>query len=217
MKYILMMLWFPLLATADPDSVRIKVFFTYKDKMLVLGKTYQTPLGEIFTLTDFKLYLSNFTFEKASGEALKSSGAFLVDLADTSTHEFNLEVTAGPFARVTFDLGIDQKTSTSGAHAGALDPMHGMYWSWQSGYINFKLEGTSPQSTARKNKVEFHVGGYQQPYYALRTITGSGTNIVIDLQEFFSQLNIEKNHTVVSPGHNAMYVADAMQKAISTR
>ena len=53
---------------------------------------------------------------------------------------------------------------------GDLDPTKGMYWAWQSGYINFKMEGSCSQCLATKNNFEFHLGGYQQPFYAMQTI-----------------------------------------------
>ncbi|MFN8393764.1 MAG: MbnP family protein, partial [Bacteroidia bacterium] len=50
---------------------------------------------------------------------------------------------------IRFALGIDSLTNVSGALGGDLDPTKGMYWAWQSGYINMKMEGTSPVCPAR--------------------------------------------------------------------
>ena len=43
---------------------------------------------------------------------------------------------------------------------GDLDPVHGMYWTWQSGYIQFKLEGLLRDS-AGERKLELHLGGFE--------------------------------------------------------
>ena len=51
---------------------------------------------------------------------------------------------------------------------GILDPAahsgdDNMYWSWNSGYIFFKMEGLSPQATvdaAGNKKFRYHIGGF---------------------------------------------------------
>ncbi|MDB9743990.1 hypothetical protein OAA91_00520 [Fibrobacterales bacterium] len=36
-----------------------------------------------------------------------------------------------------------------------------MYWTWNSGHIYFKLEGTSKVSTSPGKRVEYHLGGFR--------------------------------------------------------
>jgi len=38
-----------------------------------------------------------------------------------------------------------------------------MFWTWNSGYIMAKLEGTSPVSSQPNNKFEYHIGGFREP------------------------------------------------------
>ena len=57
--------------------------------------------------------------------------------------------------------------NTSGAQTGALDPMNDMFWTWNSGYVMQKLEGTSPQSSVVNNKMEYHIGGFSGAYSVL--------------------------------------------------
>ena len=40
---------------------------------------------------------------------------------------------------INIKLGIDSLESYSPNFDGDLDPIHGMYWTWQSGFINFKI------------------------------------------------------------------------------
>jgi hypothetical protein len=76
--------------------------------------------------------------------------------------------------------------------AGDLDPIKGMYWAWQSGYINMKIEGKSSSCRTRKNEFQFHIGGYLSPYYAMRKVAltydkkATEINIGIDLYNFFA-------------------------------
>jgi hypothetical protein len=98
--------------------------------------------------------------------------------------------------------------------AGDLDPIKGMYWAWQSGYINMKLEGKSSSCKTRNNEFQFHIGGYLSPYYAIRKVAlsydkkATQINIGIDLYNFFANLNLAKTNSVMIPGTLAMELAD---------
>jgi hypothetical protein len=46
-----------------------------------------------------------------------------------------------------------------------------MFWSWHSGYIMLKLEGTSPVVTSSGNIFMLHSGGFTGAQSVLKTIT----------------------------------------------
>jgi PKD repeat protein len=74
-------------------------------------------------------------------------------------------IPAGKYTGVKFIIGVDSARSTMDVskRTGDLDPAAGgsdMYWSWNSGYIFYKIEGTSPQSTEMGNMFMYHIGGY---------------------------------------------------------
>ena len=60
--------------------------------------------------------------------------------------------------RIYFQIGIDSLTNVSGDLDGDLDPALGMYWAWNSGYINMKLEGKSSSCKSVKKEFQFHIG-----------------------------------------------------------
>ena len=107
-----------------------------------------------------------------------------------------------------FVLGVDVKTAVQGVGEGPLDPIHGMYWTWQSGYINFKLEGVSKHSPARKNSFQLHLGGFQKPYITTQDVEFKvrkpQVNIVFDLKKFMSDISISEEHTIMSPSQKAV-------------
>jgi hypothetical protein len=72
-----------------------------------------------------------------------------------------LQVHAGD--RVEVHWGVDSLTQVSGAMHGDLDPQHGMYWAWQSGYIAVKMEGRYTDATGKSRAFTFHLGGYRTP------------------------------------------------------
>jgi len=45
---------------------------------------------------------------------------------------------------------VDSLANVSGAMSNDLDATKGMYWSWQSGFINLKIEGKSASCKTRK-------------------------------------------------------------------
>ncbi len=120
-------------------------------------------------------------------------------------------------SKVSFAIGIDSLTSTSGAMAGDLDPINGMYWAWQSVYINMKIEGKSPSCHTKKNGFQFHIGGYMQPNYAMRkkviTVNSIGDiTIAIDVAILLSEIDLKNTNSVMIPGEVAMDLADISTK-----
>ncbi len=124
------------------------------------------------------------------------------------------------YNKIKFNLGIDSTTNVSGAMGGDLDPSNGMYWAWQSGYINFKLEGISPSCPARHNRFAFHLGGYQNPFYNMQKVelllTETKTDlpkINLDLDDFFNQINLKENHQIMSPSKQAVEITALLANA----
>lgn len=181
---------------------------------IVLDNTYHS--GDIsLSISNLKFYISELAifnddiFVASVGKkhhlfdiGLPSSGFISQEMADT-----------GPYNNIRFNIGIDSLTHSSGAFEGDLDPIHGMYWSWQSGYIHFKLEGTSPACPTRQNKFQIHVGGYQIPNNTFRTITlpveaSSTLNIEIVLDKIIQRMFGRQLFQMMSPGPTAVALAD---------
>jgi len=91
---------------------------------------------------------------------------FLIKENDATTHEPELQnIPAGDYTQITLTIGIDSARCAADVsqRTGVLDLSgegQGMYWAWNSGYIFLKLEGTSPQSTATGNVLQYHIGGF---------------------------------------------------------
>jgi len=123
---------------------------------------------------------------------------------------------------ISFNIGVEEEMNTSGALSGDLDPSKGMYWSWQSGYINFKIEGISPSCNTRKNKFKFHVGGYKQPNKTTRKVnckinTEERIIVNLDLAQFFNEIDLKVNNQIMIPGKEASALADMLPKLFSVK
>ncbi len=130
----------------------------------------------------------------------------LVDAADSLTWDVALPAPADHFL-----LGVDSVTSTSGVHGGDLDPTRGMYWAWNSGYINLKVEGTCASLPYPSKEFELHLGGYAAPHAATRRVPldGRATTVRVDVRALLAQVDLTSRCNVMSPGPEAMRLSDA--------
>jgi hypothetical protein len=140
-------------------------------KMALGNTTYKNGSGEEFTLTTFNYFISNVALKKTDGTVVKFPDQyFLIRQADPTTWKPELaDVPAADYSEISFTIGVDSARSVSDvtARTGVLDPTSygddGMYWSWNSGYIFVKMEGTSPVvplNSAGNRVFAMHVGGY---------------------------------------------------------
>ena len=135
--------------------------------------TYRNASGESFTPTTFNYFVSNIKLTHADGREYtvpQDSSYFLIKENVPASQTITLQnVPAGSYKSVSFVIGVDSLRSTMdiGRRTGVLDPAgshtsaSGMYWSWNSGYIFMKLEGTSPSApmdATGKNTFRYHVG-----------------------------------------------------------
>jgi len=145
----------------------------------------------------------------------------LVDLFDsTQTRISFLYSTYSAVTSIRFQLGIDSTTNVAGVGEGDLDPVKGMYWAWQSGYINMKLEGTSKLCEKDRNEFQYHLGGYASPYNSLQTIelkvdNSNDIQVNVDVEQFFSRTDMKSISHVMSPSVKAVELAGNAAKMFS--
>lgn len=152
-------------------TLKITFINTVKGNPVGLGSTVHTnPFGETYTITKFKYYVSNVTVNGPAVVAEKES-YHLIDESNPASLSFSFTLKTNSYNAVQFLLGVDSLHNVSGAQTGALDPLNDMFWTWNSGYVMAKMEGTSPQSTQVNNKVEYHIGGFSGTNSALKNIS----------------------------------------------
>ena len=141
--------------------------------LLHLDSSYVNELGQTYTVTNFKYYISNIKLTDSSGKVFISKDSYyLINEEDSASRHIELmDVPVGAYDKISFDIGIDSIHNCSGAQSGALDPINGMFWTWNSGYIFLKLEGKSTDSKQPGHTFEYHIGGYRAPATCMRTVT----------------------------------------------
>ncbi len=158
-----------------PESPNLILQFepTVHGQPLRLLEQYKNPFGEKFELSIFRFYAGKITCS-SKGRILKKifriSDYHLVDFSDSSTSSIKLRLPGGEYDEIQFQLGIDSADQVRGAQSGALDPLKGMFWTWNSGYISFKIEGKSPESNEPEHAIAYHIGGYRSPNIAVGTV-----------------------------------------------
>lgn len=174
----------------DPEektgTLKITFTNTVKGSPVGLGSTvHSNAFGEQYTVTKFKYYVSNVNayFPGMASTAEKES-YHLIDESKPASLSFSFAAKVNKYQTLQFMLGVDSLRNVSGAQTGALDPLNDMFWTWNSGYIMAKMEGTSPQSTVVNNKIEFHIGGFSGVNSALKYIPLSMPGAsVLDIRE----------------------------------
>ena len=134
--------------------------------------TYTNCWNENFTISKLKYYISHVQLQQADKKIIPEQNSYhLINEEDTVSKSILLYMPPATYTSLSFLIGVDSLMNVSGAQTGALDPLNGMFWTWNNGYIMFKLEGSSPQSTAVNNKLAYHIGGFAGTDKVLRTLT----------------------------------------------
>lgn len=191
--------------------------------------SYINSSGESFTVRRLKYYISNVRLY--NGDALVYSmpeSYFLVDESNNATTKLSIpNVPAGNYTKIQFMLGVDSTRNVSGTQSGALDPANGMFWTWSTGYIFYKLEGKSPASTQADSSFIYHIGGFKNGNNTNATreveIVFGGNTLIVDgnrdaeihvfadvLKVFSSPNTIEISvlDLQMGQGGNALLIAD---------
>lgn len=191
----------------NPVAPKLTIEFDHLagNKKFYFDSTYTTANGDQITPTLFKYYISNIRLVGVNNaEYAVPESYFLVNHDIDDSKMINLSnLPEGKFKSIRFILGVDSARNMSGAQTGALDPVNGMFWTWNTGYIFLKLEGTSPSVPSATNEFSFHVGGFKVPNVNFKeieldfdgdelTLVKNGNpelHIVADVLEIFTNPN----------------------------
>lgn len=148
---------------AKPGSVEMHFENKSGEEELVFGQWYKTEMGDSFQVSLFNYYISNIVLTTSDGKTYAEPESYhLIKHEDAGSMKFMINnVPPGEYTQVSFMIGVDSTRNVSGAQTGALDPIHGMFWTWNTGYIMAKLEGKAPKSGGMEQKLMYHVGGFK--------------------------------------------------------
>ena len=147
---------------------------TYNNSPLRYDHNYYLKNGDSISFNSIKYYITSIELmDKGKSVWKEANSSHLIELNASLSLKIPHHVN---FTDIKFSLGVDSTTNVAGVLGGDLDPTKGMYWTWQSGYINFKLEGKNKNCKSKKNEFQFHLGGYSFPNNSYTTTILKNSN-----------------------------------------
>lgn len=207
---------------AGAQSFNVNIRPAIMGEEVVLGKLMLHKNGDTLTIETLKCYLGDFKFWKDSLLVFADNTYRLLDLEDPNSMRLAFDIADDTaIDSICFNLGTDSLTNISGVMGGDLDPMRGMFWTWQSGYINFKMEGRASACPVRGGSFEFHLGGYMPPFQTVRQVgvavsQTENTCLNMELAPFFQQVDWQKRSGIMSPCVEATKLMDVLQSCFGT-
>ena len=202
-------------------NVELELEHAWATSAFALNTDYTTSENQTVKLSKFKYLLSNFRLVKADGsEHAVPESYFLVDASKTASLKLMLkDIPSADYTTLKYIVGVDSARNTSGAQEGALATTNDMYWSWNSGYIFMKAEGTSPQNAMG---ISYHIGGFAGANAAQREIVinfagdklkvRNGNEVMIhvkgDVKTLFNGFDISTTSMMHMPGAKAVQLAN---------
>ncbi len=150
--WFLLFLWSLISGVAEGQSA-VVVHHQVKlgEVPVLLGEWQKSDSNVSVRIDKLRWYVSLPTAGK------KGSKAWLLDLADSAS--LDQQMSRPVNNRISLLFGIDSAIQVAGVGTGALDPLRGMYWTWQTGYVQWKMEGAI-RVDGLESPLELHLGGF---------------------------------------------------------
>lgn len=200
------------------------IFFDSKinNEKLELGKTYfSSILKDSLRVDLLKFYVSNIKLLKSETIVASIDGYYLIDMQNKKSISFSSNEKID-FDSISFEIGVDSATHELGAMDGDLDPTKGMYWTWQSGYIFFKMEGSMNLLKSNKGLFTYHIGGYNQMFPTIKKLTfptrpTKDIHILLDIDRFLEKWNCVLVPEIMSPSAKASEFSNLYKNLFSIK
>lgn len=188
----------------EPSGI-VKINFNHfvkKNFLKLDSMQYKNELGQTYSISKFKYYVGNIQLKGPNGKSHTSHEYFLINEEEGNSKSIELQnIPDGEYDEIIFLLGVDSLHNCSGAQSGSLDPINGMFWNWNTGYIFLKLEGNANSCNTPSNMFEYHTGGYKKPYNSIREIRLKLPNLVIikEVSKVFIRLDVAIDEILKNP------------------
>lgn len=215
--FLFLFIGIKVLCFAQDRSYKLRFNLYYAKNEIVKGEKIFLENDNWITFSKLKFFAGNPTcFENGKVISDFRNQYYLVDFADSAGLEVGLDLPSSTDS-LCISIGTDSITNVSGIYEGALDPLNGMYWAWNSGYINYKIEGSSSYVLNEDRKFEFHVGGYISPNATVRqiciTLYSEDIILNIDLSKVMEPNLLNDTPSITIPGKNANAFANGFKES----
>ena len=185
-----------LLSTVGKMELNFSHYF--KNQPIVYGtQEYITQAKDTITFSGIEYRISNIQLKNKLNNTWTNIGTYNLYKGEDA-FKYNIiinNVPAGLYESIRFNIGVDSIANSTGEQKGALDPALGMYWSWASGYIFYRLEGR----TKDLNTFSLDIGGNKNlvnatldfgAYKVKNGASGTDVQIKMDISKVFDFPNV---------------------------
>jgi hypothetical protein len=194
-------------------QAQLNVSVYWGGEQIKLEKYYHLG-NDSLMFNELKFYLSDFEFKKETRRHF-FVGPRLIDLEDSATFQLFPNFPVDEYQLVCFHFGLDSVYQVSEIVDGPLNPMNGMYWAWNSGYIQFKCTGRASAIPLTDQTFEYHLGGYRQPFETVLSIELPiiGNKLILNIKPFFEHsVDFQKVQRVIIPGRIAQWYCQEIRE-----
>lgn len=170
-----------------------------------IGETFTTPSGEALTIREMKFFVNNVGLADKESKEVKAvpfeddscqAGIWLVDFergnfdagyGANQAYSFKFKAEAGEYADLRFSVEVPREYNLADITKNPypVNGRHGMYWSWNSGFKFFVINGNSPVvGPAGRDDVHLSIGlGYRAIEYNFRSMLLAAERPTINVEK----------------------------------
>lgn len=169
-------------------------------------------------VSTLKFYVSNIKCIDNEGSILwQNNHNNLIDVFGKNTLEIPQNIIENTQV-LNFDIGVDTAVNNMPPMEGDLSAKNGMFWSWTSGYMAFKLEGSHSLSPEKKNQFVLHLGNDNLLSRITSVVQTNGKNrLCIDLSPVFLHHSFASNPNVMDVNESTIMLLELISKSIVSK
>ena len=219
MRYFIVSLLIPFFCLSQSLSFKSKkINLLFNDSVVLPNTKYLVGTdGTSIAFSQIKFYISDLSGYKQGVKTYVAPKRYhLVDFV--ASNSLYLEFDCDACDTIGFNIGVDRATNLEGVKADDLDPLKGMYWTWNTGYINIKIEALLYDSTGKVKSLKYHIGGFESPFDTTQHVSTDHSlesSIDIHLDQFFQLIDVSSMPMVLSPGDSAFALAGFFKSVIN--
>lgn len=203
--------------TVDKSQNDAKINLTFShsfgDTPIIIfsGRYLNQAANSEISIEKIKYFVDEIVLVEANGVEVPINTTGLIDVSENQS-SFSIDAPGGNYKQIKFVIGIDP-TSNHGdpASVSPKSVLHqsvhnDMYWSWNPGFIFFKVEGRYNKADGTRSTYFYHIGSdeFARTYTLDKNFVIDGKslsgNINLDIKKFFGTHNFETGEATNTVG-----------------
>lgn len=144
----------------ENDQLKLKINTISNGTAIVPGlMNKENAAGNMYSIDLLKYYITGIELTDQDGKTHAFNNYDLIDITDESSSWITApSLPYNRYTKIKLCFGIDRIRNHEGAQDGDLDPIYGMIWTWNTGYIFYKHEGHYRASDSTIKPLTLHLG-----------------------------------------------------------